>query len=290
MLFAGLAKAVDCQAFVRHLNRLGLLPRRILGPAALATVAFECALGGALLLRLYLPYLLPVALGLTLALAGVGYWSTATGRADDCGCYNGAVVLSPRQSLLIDLAVSALLAGAWKVVGEEAGAAWKVAAVAVLTAAACGLAVLTQRRGRPLVELSPLRIGRRFNPRWLGGEAGRSATSGDKILIFLGATCPHCRKWVRVLNLAHQLEDLPQVLGAVGGTPDHSRLAASDAGAARFPVVALKPWRMAHLVRGTTPTVIVLRDGTILEKWTGALPAAYAERLRAEILARSASA
>jgi hypothetical protein len=288
-LFAGLSKAIDPKGFTRHLNRLRLLPRKLLPSAAVAVAVFQCVLGAALLLRLWPGALLPGALGLTIALAALGYWSTASGRTEDCGCYNGLVSLSTRQSLLVDAALGSLLGLAW-FLGEprENPEAWRIAALPVTALLSGGLALASylhaSRHGSPLVDLSPLRIGRPFDPRWLDGKA---APSGTAIVVFLGATCPHCRKWVKVLNLAHRLADLPDVIGAVG-TPeeeldDYRRLA-------RFPIVSLQPWRMARLARGISPTAIVVRDGIIREKWAGAMPEAFAARLRDELLRPSSAA
>lgn len=288
-LFAGLSKAIDPQGFIRHLNRLRLLPRKLLPFAVIAVVIFQCALGAALLLRLWPQALLPGALGVTIALGALGYWSTVTGRTEDCGCYNGLLTLSPRQSLLVDVALVSLLGVAW-ILGEppQNPETWRITTLSWTAVLSGGLTLASylyaSRRGSPLVDLSPLRIGRPFDPRWLDGKADLSGTT---IVVLLGATCPHCRKWVKVLNLVHRLADLPDVIGAVGapeeGLDDYRN-------SARFPIVALTPWRMARLARGISPTAVVVRDGIIREKWGGAMPEAFAARLRDEILRSSNAA
>lgn len=287
-LVAGLLKAVEPQAFLRHLNRLQLLPRPFLLPVGVAVVASQCSLGVALLLCLWPNRLLPLALGVTLLLAALGYWSTATGRTEDCGCYNGLLAVSPLQSLLLDGALCVLLAAAWIRQSPSADPdPWMIAVVggtALLAGAfTVGSVRYAARRDRPLVELSPLRVGRAFKPRWLGNEFGYSVTSGEKVVVFLGTTCPHCRKWVRVLNLMHRTEHLPSVIGAVATT--RSELEGYRCRvSAGFPLVALKPWRMARFTRGVTPTAVLVRDGFIREKWVGVLPASFARRLRAHLL------
>lgn len=288
-LFAGLSKALDPQGFIRHLNRLRLLPRKLLPFAAIAVVIVQCSLGAALLLRLWPRALLPGALGATLALAALGYWSTVTGRTEDCGCYNGLLTLSPRQGLFVDAALGALLGVAW-LLGEPPRnpEAWRISTLFMTAVLSGGLTLAshlhTSRNGSPLVDLSPLRIGRPFDPRWLDGKADLSGTT---IVVLLGATCPHCRKWVKVLNLVHRLADLPDVIGAVGAPEedldDYRK-------SARFPIVALTPWRMVRLARGVSPTAVVVRDGIIREKWVGAIPEAFAARLRDEILRSSSAA
>jgi uncharacterized membrane protein YphA (DoxX/SURF4 family) len=113
LLFAGLTKALEPSNFVRHLKNLGLLRARRRPAAAVSAVALQWGLGVALILALWPRWLTPAAILLLLVLAGLGYWGTATGRTEDCGCYNDLFTFSPLQSLLLDASYVALLAFSW---------------------------------------------------------------------------------------------------------------------------------------------------------------------------------
>jgi Glutamine cyclotransferase len=70
--------------------------------ASIAFIALECSLGDALILRLFPKWLFPTMLVLLIALSGLTYWSTATGRIEDCGCYSGLLQIKPQHSLLLN--------------------------------------------------------------------------------------------------------------------------------------------------------------------------------------------
>jgi hypothetical protein len=285
LLLAGLAKALEPPSFVRHLRNLRLLQEKALLPAAVVLVALQWGLGAALMLRLWPAWILPAAILMLLALAVAGYWGTATGRTADCGCYNGVITLSPLQSLLLDVGYIALLAFSWRweTAGTPVPGLWRIAA-ALLATAGGGLATYaffrySVRHGKPLIELTPLKVGRRWNPRWLGEDLGSSEAGGEKIVAFLGASCPHCMSWVKVLNAVHGLDGLPEVQGVVALPADRLPGYVSRA-EVRFPVVAVRPWQAVRLSRGVTPTAVVVKDGKIAEKWVRAMPKTFTDRLR----------
>ena len=284
LAFAGLAKALEPQHFVRHLRNLRLFPEVWLLPLTVAVAAFQCGLAAALVLRVWPPVVLPAAMLVLLGLAVLGFWSTATGRTADCGCYNGLVTFSPLQSLLLDAGYVSLLGISWWLGAPAADPrSWR--GIVVLLAAvgggglAWGLSRYSARNGKPLVELTPMRVGRRWNPRWVRGLS--MAEGDDRLVVFLGANCPHCMKWIKVLNTVHRLPGLPAVQGVVTLAPERlpDYLSRSSA---RFPVVAVTPWASARLSRGITPTAVIVQEGVIREKWIRNMPKAFTDRLRAE--------
>jgi hypothetical protein len=287
LAFAGLAKALEPEHFVRHLKNLGLLPERLLASAALCVISLQCGLGAALLLRLRPDWILPAGLVFLLGLSALGYWSTATGRTADCGCYNGLLTFSPLQSLLLDAGYASLLGFAWWWSSPEAARPWKVA-VALLAALgggllAFGLLGYSAHHGRPLLDLTPMKVGRRWKPRWLPAGAETSAGDGETTLIvFLGANCSHCMQWIKVLNRVHQLPSLPSVQGVVTVRPDRLPDYLGRSGA-RFPVAPITPWAAARLSRSITPTAVLVREGVIREKWIRSMPKSFIERVRAEV-------
>jgi hypothetical protein len=279
-----LAKALEPDYFVRHLKNLGLLPKSLLLPAALAVISFQCGLGVALLLHLWPARTLPFAILLLLGLGMVGYWSTATGRTADCGCYNGLFTLSPLQSLVLDTLYAVLLGLSWWWSAPDAEPAfWKVAVALVVAAGsgslALGLFRYSQLHGTPLVELTPIRVGRRWNPSWLPDVA---AGEGEILIVFLGANCVHCMRWIKVLNTIHACPRLPEVRGIVAISPDRLPEYLERVGGC-FPTVAVSTWVAARLSRSITPMAVLVREGVIREKWIRSMPKPFIERVREEV-------
>lgn len=285
LTFAGIAKAIEPAFFVSHLKNLRLLDERLLVPAAAVVIVLQVGLGAALLLRFWPAILIPAAMVLLLALASLGYWSTATGRTADCGCYNGVFTFSPLQSLLLDAGYAALLGFSWwSGIPAAESRGWRSAAVLLTGLGAGGMALgllrYSARHKQAFFDLSPIRAGRRWRPDWLPAGAVLPAGEGETLVVFLGATCPHCLKWMKVLNTLHALPDLPSVQGVVTLPNDELEGYRTQVGA-RFPLVAISPWVATRLSRNTTPTAVLVEDGIIREKWVGSMPKEFKDRLRA---------
>lgn len=285
LAFAGLAKALEPEHFVRHLKNLGLLPGRLLMPAALAVISLQCGLGTALLLRLRPDWLLPAAMVLLLGLAALGYWSTATGRTADCGCYNGLLTFSPLQSLSLDAGYASLLGFAWWWGAPVVEPGFWAVALALLAALGGGAVAFwlldhSSRHGKPLLDLTPMRAGRRWQAHWLP-DAGLPE-EGETLVVFLGANCSHCMQWIKVLNRVHQLPGLPSVQGVVTLRSDRLADYLSRSGV-RFPLAPITPWAAARLSRSITPTAVLVQGGVIREKWVRSMPKSFIERVRAAV-------
>ncbi len=291
-ILAGITKALGPEHFVRHLGNLRLLPARLHLPAALAVVGVQCGLGVALALGLWPAVLLPAGIACLLVLAMLGYWSTATGRTADCGCYNGVFTLSPLQSVLLDVFCASLL-GVSLALGGSTGepGAWRPAVALSATLGgsvlAFGLHRYSARNGRPLVDLTPLKVGRPWRARWLPATAGLPQGDRETLIVFLGASCSHCMQWIKILNAVHHLPGMPTVQGVVTVAPQRLPGYLEQSGA-RFPVAPITPWAAARLSRSITPTGVLVSGGIIQEKWVRSMPKAFVGRLRAELPAKAA--
>jgi hypothetical protein len=279
LLVAAVAKAVRPLQFSAHLGRLGLIPARLLLPATGLALVLEGVLGAALVVGAYPAVVVPAAAVLLAALTALTYWSTATGRTEDCGCYGTLARLTPRQSIALNAVYLALLAGAWAWSPPPAPTPlWKpVVSVGagLLVGALAALAYAYERRKRrPLVDLSPLRPGRAWRPEWGGSAEG--VEHGRVLVVYLRPSCSHCHRWIQVLNVAHTRPDLYRIVGVMSAGPGAGGEALPDL---RFPVYPLASARFDRLIWGT-PTGIVVEDGVIRERWRGRLPPAFLDRLR----------
>lgn len=279
-LFAALTKAVAPSRARRHLDLQGLVPAAWRDAVATATPLVEAAAGAALLARIAPQVVLPAVIVLLAALTGLTVWSTATKRTDDCGCYGGLEV-RPRTSVLLNTGYMAALALAWRLAPSAPPAGWRWTVVIVLTAAIAVVTVLARQRllrsGRDLVDLRPLRPGRRWDHRWLG-RGQPVLADGEAIVAFLGESCPLCKLWLRPLGVIHRRGDLPTVLGVLPGTDEDARRF-TRAMSIGFPVVAMAPTRAGRLV-DATPTIAVVHDGLVRSVDTARLPPNLLTRVR----------
>ena len=189
-LVTGALKALDSARFRDQIRRYRLLPATWAQPAAVLVIAFECALGAALLLGLSV-WLLPLAALVLVGFAALTAWGTSSGRVEDCGCYGGLVMLTPAQSLALDGVYLALLAAAWRVAPADpvAPGVWRWVVVVALLVAAITSAWRSLQT--PLVDLALLRVGRTWRRSWLKHYA-RDVTQGSHFVVFLSRDCPYC--------------------------------------------------------------------------------------------------
>jgi hypothetical protein len=284
-LFAGFAKAVEPQGFLRHLRRLRLVSPSLLTLAVIGIPALQCFQGAALVLGLGFGWLLPCSILLLFALAGLTLWSTSAGRVEDCGCYNNFLALSPLQSVLLDTLYAAFLA-----LGMLGGAGlrstpwrwWLATALAIIGGLVASYALYHFRKtSNSLFALQPLKVGRHWKGKWLGSELLSVITEGERIIAFLGADCALCSKWIPILNMIHQRQGLPGILGVFPASQERPMHLTEI----RFPIVTASPWTIAQLTRGMTPTVVVLVNGIIREVWIGTMSPSFLKRVREEMFA-----
>jgi hypothetical protein len=276
LLLTGALKALDSGRFVTHLRRYRLLPPGWVPPFALLFIAFECALGAALVLNLS-PWLLPLAAVVLTAFIALTAWGVANGRVEDCGCYGGLVMLTPVQSLALDGLYLALLLVAWLLApaGSPAPAAWTAAVVVAVLVGALVAAV--RSRVAPLVDLALLRVGRAWRRSWLKHYT-RDVTRGSHFIVFLSRECPYCKRWVPLLNVIEVQPDLPSVV-AVMSLEDDELQGFLQEHLITFPVTHM-PQSLVSLMANAYPTAALVENGRVTEKWVGEMPKAYLERVR----------
>lgn len=281
LVFAGAVKAIDSRGGVRtaaslRIRRLG---HRHLILVVIAGAVLESALGAALLLGAWPSLTIPVAAGLFLALACLTVRAERVGGIEDCGCYGGLVLLTPRQSVLLDGVYVAALVFAW-LAGGRTSTAGPRAMTIVATAAIAAAAAAWASRRRALYDLSRLAHGRRWRNRWLPGH---DLSRGRHLVIFLSSRCTYCKKWVPFLNvLAAQAQPVLAVMRPGELEPFKQAFKIG------FPIATMQPLLFSIMV-DSSPTAVLLEDGRIAGTWTGELPPQYREHAHA-VLSAVASA
>src|SRR5579871_1004786 len=266
-----------------HLHRLGVISdSHTMAPLPVALATGEAMAGASLISGLAPAVVAPATVGLLAALGGVTIWSTTTKRTDDCGCYGGLVEVRPEVSVLLNVVYAVLVLLGWRA-GRPLmrRPSRQVAAVAVTGVVAAVIGALGEWRlrtsGKPLVDLNPMRSGKRWQERWIPEQADALA-QGEHVVVFLGETCHACKLWASPLSKINARPDLPPILGVLaiereavaGYTQEHGMT---------FPVVPMRKFTFGRLV-DATPTITVVKDGVIQSVDEGVLPPALTERVK----------
>ena len=286
-LLAGILKLLSPSAFLRHVTNLKLPLVRGLPWAAMASIAgllavAECVLGVALLVRIFPDRVFPFSVGVLAVLGAVTIWSASTGRSDNCGCYGNLLILTPRQSTLLTALYAALVATAWRFPTSFSPApSVQVGVLIGSVAFFAGIAVVSMwshmKFGQDLLNTSPLKPRRRWNPAWLEGFA-EHANGRAQMVVLISPDCPVCKTWIEPLNKVTRRPGMPQLIAGIvteSGTIDGFRNEFN----VKFPLLPVKAGTMARLVLAY-PTLVAVEDGLITSVSIGQLPPDLLNQLR----------
>ncbi len=281
-LVTGVTKALAPRSFFNHVNNLQIFPSQRVIPVALTFIVVEWVLGNALILRLFSNWLFPCVVFLLAALSFLTYWSTSTGRTEDCGCYTQFLEVTSRQSLMLNVSYIVLIVIAIFHPISNFLLPWQqfwilqLAIVVAIFGVTLGNRCLT-KFGSPLMTLSPLQANRRWQARWLPTYDG-GLMQDTKVVAFLSPNCPHCQLWSKALNIMHKRSDLPDVVGVMAASNEAIEAYIAEKKLA-FPVVAMAQSTNDRLIEAY-PTVILLEKGTIKENWGHIMPPEFVDQLR----------
>jgi len=266
-LITGVAKVVYSRPFIAHIRNLGVLPRSLNEVAASLFIQLECGVGAALVLSIFPTEFLPILAGLILALSILSVWGVKSGRVENCGCYGGWVTLSLKQSLGLNILYLLLLLVSWWM--QEISPPvmmWKIWVIV-------GLFILSNfliRRSAnsPLIDISPIRSGRRWQPKWSNlSELNEAADA--YLYIFMTHHCQLCKSWEPyIMNLLGQQNTPLPVLIFPEVAKD------TDIWDERVLQQTLTPGTFRYLIY-QTPTAVLVRNGLIENKWVAHFPDEY---------------
>lgn len=283
-VLTGIAKVIEPWKFIGHISKLKLLQPQSSQFAALTFTAVESALGIALILGVFPSIIIPINILLLIGLTILTYWSTSTGRTEDCGCYNGWLDITPTQSLILNFVYIALLIFAAVFCNYQPTFLWQwmlvLATLITSGALASGSLEYWIKNHRPYIDLSPVKINHYWQPEWLGEDSDSELISGSHLIVFLSPQCPQCKKWLNVLKVVHYRDDLPDVLGTIALTTVDEGQEFVDGYDLNYPIVAIEQKQHQKLGISFFPTAILLEDGVIKDKWLGVIPEYFIERIR----------
>lgn len=281
-LLTGIAKVIEPWKFTQHITKLDVINPQLIVPISLTFTAIESALGTALILKILPTVIIPVSILLLFSLSMLTYWSTSTGKTEDCGCYNGWLEITPTQSLILNAIYIFLLIFAEFFEKYQPTVLWQwlVVLITLITsyALAAGSLEYMQKNGRPYLDFTPLQKNRTWQVEWLG-EDSESLMSGSVIVVFMSSQCSQCKHGLGVLKLVQWQDDLPAIVGLIDTENLQEAQDFVDSYFLNFPVVAVDKRFYKKLRIEVVPTAVVLEDGTIKEKWIGVMPTSFINQI-----------
>ncbi|MEB3342787.1 MauE/DoxX family redox-associated membrane protein [Okeania sp.] len=274
-LLTGIAKVIEPWKFTQYITKLNLINSQLIIPFALTFTAIESALGVGLILGVFPTLIMPISILLLFGLSILTYWSTSTGKTEDCGCYNGWLEITPTQSLILNTVYIFLLLFT-EFFGKYQPTIfwqWLVVLITFITtyALASGSLEYMQKNGHPYIDFTPLQENRMWQIEWLG-EDSKSLISGSIIVVFMSPECSRCKDWLGVLKLVQWQDDLPAIVGLIDTENIQVGQDFVDKYFLNFPVVAVNKRFYRKLKIEVVPTAVLLENGVIQEKWIGLMP------------------
>jgi len=261
-------KTFYSRLFIAHVRRFNLLPEAPSALMALLFIELEAGLGAALVLGLYLDWLIPIAFVLVLFFTVLTWWGGRYRDLKDCGCYGGIFQLSQSQSLLVNVFLLLLLATAW-LEGESYSAAnprnlYFVIAVILLFHLAAKKSVK-----KPLIDLLGLKVGKPWKPQWY--DIDKLDNDRDAFLFFiLSRDCLLCRKWIQQLSELDAGNYYCRMVILLSDE-DASTYRSLDLSELKIGVYQISRY-ITRFLTGQLPMAVFVEHGRIVNKQTGSFP------------------
>ena len=265
-LVAAIIKAIDARQFIRHNLQYGLGSSRLIKLASILFISIESGLGLALIFQIYLQWLIPVCILLLLCLSGLTFWSTSSGRTLDCGCYGGMIIITPKQSILLNVGYILLLLAGLNLDLNNRPEYWQTISIFVVSVASGILAV--RSRNHPLVDFSRLKPGNKWHGDWLK-HSELDLQHGTYFVAFISSTCHYCHRWIEILNKASSRQPL-QIVGIISLQPPELE-SFKVSHKILFPLGIMDRLLFSYMVEGV-PTGVIVENGVIVSIWKGSLP------------------
>lgn len=266
-LVTAIIKAIDARQFIRHNLRYDLAKPKLIKLASITFITIESGLGLALIFQIYLLWLIPFCIVLLLCLSGLTIWSTSSGHTLDCGCYGGMIIVTPKQSILLNLGYILLLMGGLDLGLNNPHEDWQGILILIVSLTTGILAL--RSRNSPLVDFSRLKPGKKWQSAWLR-HSELDLQHGKYFVAFISSTCKYCHRWIGILNQVHSQSQAPQILGIISLQPQEleSFKASNDV---LFPLATMDRLLFSYMIEGV-PTGVLIENGVIISIWNGNLP------------------
>lgn len=271
LIVSAVAKMASLGAFELYVVQQQLLPTRVMAAYAVRLLlAAELFLGLAFfgrawLRRLTLPATAAMLLGFSFYLAYLAFIKKDSGS---CHCFGDLISMSPRESLLKNLVLLALVAYLYRRTRAWVPGSWRVPAVV----AAASLLVIGVAFPVRQIDVQPVPGAAAAKPsrfavfRQFSENTAFDLTRGTVLVAFVSLECEHCRDLVTQLGTESQQQALPPVyllcLGEEAAAPEF--LAATGTA---FPYACISPEQFFDFIGERPPRLYLLEGGVVRAFW-----------------------
>lgn len=239
-----------------------------LAAIALALIPLEMTLGAALLCNWRPRLILSVSLALMLSFLLLVLLAWKTGATEVCGCFGSLLERSPREAIIEDLVILAILPFGYLAAGAKA--LWKHSGLLVL---ALLLTILSLGGTRLVSQMdrlgdSDLRRGVRLTGLHPQGKP-LDLQKGDLLLELISPTCSHCGASVGLMNAYLAAHPSLRALSFTLVPQDTPELRFfREWWHPHFPIITISRTDFLRLTSGhQTPRLALLRHGVIVSVW-----------------------
>lgn len=273
-LVSGGAKAADLASFVREFSAYGIITGQPLAlVSAWGLLALELALGAALVAGWRLRQSLSAAAALMLLFVVAVLWAWQAGTTEDCGCFGSLVKRSPKEALVEDVLILAVVGLSWLAVRGVPSFRSLPRFLIVVSAGLAGIFLPLAFGFSPSAVLYPPLPGTPLPAIVLSAPNSPDLYKGDYLLFIMETGCDHCRSDIPAVYEIAREPGLPQVVALC---PDGPREVSAFVSlfAPPFSIFSVSRQEFSALLGGapSTPRYLRVREGRILKNWDGRAP------------------
>ena len=267
LVAASVLKAADPADFAYQISSYEILPQGLGEATAIAFIIAEFAVGAALLLDALPRFALPGAAALLVGFTAVVAYAWSQGRVQQCGCFGNSIQRTPGETIVEDLVLLALTAGAFLLL--RAGPPARPRPALAFAALAGGIVLAVALPRLPVDDLfTALRPGAEvgLDPELLEDDLSQ----GDRLIAIWQVACDACLRDLTQLERLATEPDGPRVVALFPDGNDAVMTFFLENGpsfdVASMPRGALKPYYRK------LPVYFLVRDGRVLTVWRDAAP------------------
>jgi hypothetical protein len=215
------------------------------------------------------------AVALTVVFTGLIIYAWKVHGLEDCGCFGKSFAMGPVESILKNLVLIALIGWTWWSLRDEISIGGRVATagpvsrfvgivglVCVIGIGAYGNFYVEDDALPKVDNIDEGRITFKFT----ANDKNYDLSTGDYLLVFLSATCEHCKASMPVLNILSQVDELPELVGLMLGTNDTLDDFIIETEAV-FTTQLIDELQFTALVPNAPPWLVYVKDGDVQTEW-----------------------
>jgi uncharacterized membrane protein YphA (DoxX/SURF4 family) len=269
---SGLGKLFSILSFELALVNTGWFSWFSAAIVARAFSALEIALGVLLVFNTrYLAILLRFTLFLLIAFSAylIRLWALQ-GNDTDCGCFGDFLPLNTGWSLFKNVVMAAVAWWLLRRLTDYKRSLWWLQ-IAVPLAALVLAFVLVPSKSESMYEFTgemPYRFQMELIPKEIQQNLPVDLMEGERVVVFMSLTCPHCKDAARRIQSARTGQKFPETLFFFIGK-DSLMPAFREETGMTTPYLMFQHENVFMFNEGVFPTSMYMKDGWVYQKWYG---------------------